>query len=156
SLRPILLILLSLCLVFIVCVLPLFTIELETFRDVRCWHKLMSVSMALESYRTSFGRYPPAFVADKNGKPMHSWRVLILPFMGYDQLYKAYDFSQPWDAPKNKKLLTERPYEYFCDDDPGTNSAGASRTSYLAIVGPDTAWTDANAGTGAGGKLRGR
>ena len=57
---------------------------------------------ALQAYHQANGCFPPAYIADKNGKPMHSWRVLILPYLDYDDLYKAYDFSEPWDGPKNK------------------------------------------------------
>jgi hypothetical protein len=117
----------------------------EHRRSMTCWHKLTDIAMALVSYRATCGHYPPSYVADKSGKPMHSWRVLILPFMDQDQLYKAYDFTQPWDAPQNKKLLTERPLEYFCDNDPGANRASSTETSYLAVVGPNTAWTGATA-----------
>ena len=42
---------------------------------------------------------------DESGKPMHSWRVLILPFLDAEPLYKQYDFSEPWDGPKNSLLL---------------------------------------------------
>lgn len=116
----------------------------EHRRSLTCLHKLTEVSIALESYRASFGHYPPVYDTDKTGKPMHSWRVLILPFMGEEPLYKSCDFTQPWDAPKNKKLLAERPFVYYCDNDPGANRAGSTETSYLAVVGPDTAWAGAN------------
>ncbi|HEV3023824.1 MAG TPA: DUF1559 domain-containing protein, partial [Pirellulales bacterium] len=43
----------------------------------------------------------PAFVADDEGKPMHSWRVLILPFIEQQPLYDQYDFSEPWNGPHN-------------------------------------------------------
>jgi len=61
---------------------------------------------------------------------MHSWRVLILPYLEYQDVYDQYDLSQPWDSPANSKLANRTPGEYCC----------ASSSSYYAIVGPGTAW----------------
>jgi hypothetical protein len=72
---------------------------------------------------------------------MHSWRVLILPNLDQMALYEAYDFSEPWDGPKNKKLLTARPNIYACPAEPDAHAPGAIRTSYVAVVGPQSAWT---------------
>ena len=44
-------------------------------------NNLYQITLALESYHQTNGRFPPAYIADKNGKPMYSWRVLILPFL---------------------------------------------------------------------------
>jgi hypothetical protein len=105
-----------------------------------CKDKLSNVSMALQNYHTEHGCFPPAYIADKNGKPMHSWRVLLLPYLGYDQLYKAYDFSEPWDGPHNKKLLAEQPVAYVCPCDGSAQALGVGQTSYVAVVGPGAAW----------------
>lgn len=60
--------------------------------------------MAVANYRSTFGGYPPAYIADCDGRPMHSWRVLILPFLEQQNLYAAYHFDEPWDGPNNRKL----------------------------------------------------
>jgi len=46
--------------------------------------------------------------------PCTVWRVLILPFLECDPLYKQYNFNEPWDGPNNKKLLAARPRRYVC------------------------------------------
>jgi len=38
--------------------------------------------LALFNYHDDYGSYPPAYIADESGRPMHSWRVLILPYLG--------------------------------------------------------------------------
>ncbi len=101
------------------------------------------VALAWMNYQSTFRRFPPAHVADKNGKPMHSWRVLILPFLDEMALYKACNFSEPWDGPKNKKLLAARPIYYADLDDVGARNAAAGRTSFVAIVGANAAWAGA-------------
>ena len=60
--------------------------------------------MAVANYHETYGCFPPAYVADRDGKPMHSWRVLILPFLEQRELYNAYNFAEPWDGPNNRKL----------------------------------------------------
>ena len=72
-------------------------------------NNLKQIAMALQCYHQANGCFPPAYIADKTGKPMHSWRVLILPYLDRDDLYKAYNFTEPWDGPNNKKLATSRP-----------------------------------------------
>ena len=105
-----------------------------------CLHNLQHIVLALHNYHLVHGCFPPAYVVDKQGKPMHSWRVLILPYMDQDALYKMYDFTEPWDSPKNRKLAGLRPPEYTCPSDPSEGESGASQTSYLAVVGPNAAW----------------
>src|SRR5271157_2215344 len=90
-----------------------------------CLNRLLEIGLALHRYHQANGCFPPAYIADKNGKPMHSWRVLILPYMEYDTLYRRLDLTQPWDAPKNKDLLLGQLREFTCPSDatselPGT------------------------------------
>ena len=91
-------------------------------------------------YESEYRCFPPAFVADKNGKPMHSWRVLILPFLNRRDLYDQYDFNEPWDGPGNRKLLTRRPAEFACPGDEDAWANGATTTSYVAVVGKSAFW----------------
>jgi len=71
---------------------------------------------------------------------MHSWRVLLLPFLSDEKLYVDYKFDEPWDSPNNKKLLSRRPSVYAF---PGDDSDGGTVTNYLAVVGAETAWPGA-------------
>ena len=71
---------------------------------------------------------------------MHSWRVLILPHLGYDALYKKYDLNEPWNGPKNRLLESDVPACYVC---PAATKAGANlppMTSYVAVTGVNTAF----------------
>jgi prepilin-type processing-associated H-X9-DG protein len=110
----------------------------EVARRVQCNGYLKQIAMALHNYHDANGCFPPAYIADKNGKRMHSWRVLILPGLEWRDLYKAYDFTEPWNGPNNKKLLATPLPAYVCPSDP--NAYDAAQTSYLAVVGPNAAW----------------
>lgn len=101
----------------------------------QCGINLKQIGLALEQYRDTYRYFPPAFVADANGRPLHSWRVLILPYLGQDDLYAAYDMNEPWDGPNNRKLVNRMPPAFRC---PSIPAANASDTNYLAVVGPET------------------
>ena len=102
--------------------------------------------MAVANYHDTYGCFPPAYVADGDGKPMHSWRVLILPFLEQGELYRAYDFAEPWDGPNNRKLAAEMPRAFACPNRPD-GDAPDPWTSYLAIAGPGTAFPGAGTTT---------
>ena len=93
--------------------------------------------MAVANYHDTYGSFPPAYIADEAGKPMHSWRVLLLPFLEQRELYEQYDFREPWDGPNNRKLLSKRPSLYAFH---GTEREESTTTNYLAVVGDETVW----------------
>jgi hypothetical protein len=93
--------------------------------------------LAVANYHDQYGCLPPAYIADADGRPLHSWRVLLLPYLDQRDLYAAYDFSEPWDGPNNRKLLARRPRVYALSD---STSQRGTLTNYLAVVGPETPW----------------
>jgi prepilin-type processing-associated H-X9-DG protein len=106
----------------------------EAARRSQCKNNLKQIGLALHIYHEQFGSFPPAYVADASGKPMHSWRVLILPFIDQQGLYNEYKFSEPWDGPNNSRLLSRMPPIYGCVSDP--HAVGNTNTSYAAVFGP--------------------
>ena len=75
---------------------------------------------------------------------MHSWRVLLLPFPGPAALYDAYNFAEPWDGPNNRKLADQIGRIYLRS---GLDSDQAGTTSFVAVVGSETAWPGATVRT---------
>jgi hypothetical protein len=55
-------------------------------QEVVCQANLRTIGLALRNYHGAYGCFPPAYTTDARGTPMHSWRVLILPFAGEDAL----------------------------------------------------------------------
>ncbi|MCI0358212.1 MAG: DUF1559 domain-containing protein [Planctomycetaceae bacterium] len=105
-------------------------------RRAACQFNLHEIMVALQNYHDVYHRFPPAYVADANGQPMHSWRVLILPFLEHKPLYDAYRFDEPWDGPNNSKLAGDLKI-LMC---PSDGTRGTGQTSYVAVVGRGTAW----------------
>src|SRR5262249_35717405 len=64
-------------------------------------NNLKQVALALHTYHDSYGRFPPPHTTTPDGKPGVSWRVLILPFIEQDNLYKMFRLDEPWDSPNN-------------------------------------------------------
>ncbi|HUY92074.1 MAG TPA: DUF1559 domain-containing protein [Pirellulales bacterium] len=119
------------------CLLPAFHDERTPWRHIQCVNNLKQIGLGLQNYNDVYKCFPPVYTTDENGKPMHSWRVLILPFIEQQALYKRYDFNEPWDGPHNSLLAKEMPACFRCPRDtanPGTN------TDYVAVVGPETIW----------------
>lgn len=106
---------------------------------------ISKLAMAMLAYEADYGSFPPAYVADADGTPMHSWRVLLLPYLGYDHVYERYDFSAPWDSPQNMAILTWMPAEFACPADPDARTA--SETSYMVIVGDASMFPGENSTT---------
>lgn len=98
--------------------------------------------MAVANYASQYGSLPPAYVADRDGRPMHSWRVLLLPFLEQHEVYNAYNFAEPWNGPHNR-LLEDRIGNIFLRPGLGTDQKWS--TSFVAVVGPETAWPGARA-----------
>ncbi|HEV3144747.1 MAG TPA: DUF1559 domain-containing protein, partial [Gemmataceae bacterium] len=58
---------------------------------MRSQNNLKQISLATINYADTFnGTLPQAAICDKNGKPLLSWRVAILPFIEQDNLYKQF------------------------------------------------------------------
>jgi type II secretory pathway pseudopilin PulG len=98
---------------------------------------LQLIAQALLAYQAQFGTFPPAYTVDNAGRPLHSWRVLILPFLGAEDVYHQIDLAQPWDAAANQYAAGQMPWVYAAP--PG--STGQTTTDYLAVVGPRTLFT---------------
>jgi len=97
--------------IMVLCVAGLLAVLIPAVRQAReaarasqCICNLCQIKLALQNYHSTYGSFPPAYVADATGKPMHSWRVLILPFLEQDSLYNAYSMAEPWDGPEQQEV----------------------------------------------------
>ncbi|MBI1830723.1 MAG: DUF1559 domain-containing protein [Planctomycetes bacterium] len=94
-------------------------------------NNLKQVGLALHNYHDSRKAFPPAGIGDRDGKPLLSWRVAILPYIDEFQLYRQFDLNQPWDHPTNKKLISRMPKIFIV---PGSE-AKEGETHYRVLVG---------------------
>jgi hypothetical protein len=95
--------------------------------------------LAVANYADQNGHLPPAYQLGPDGRPWHSWRVLILPFIEGHEVFTQYRFDEPWDGPNNRMLAPRIPRTYtFHNRDVATTTA-----NYLAVVGSKTIWPGA-------------
>lgn len=96
------------------------------------------MGLAVANYVDAYESFPPPYVIGPDGRPWHSWRVLLLPYLEEKELYAAYNFNEPWDGPNNRKLAERIPRQYVFH---GFERPGNITTNYLAVVGDDTVWS---------------
>jgi len=113
-------------------------VGIQTERRQACAEHLKQIGIALLKYHDAHGTFPAAAITGHGGSALLSWRVAILPELGYRDLYEQFRFDEPWDSPHNRALLTQMPDVFACPSEPRRNGA----TPYEVIAGP----TGANAG----------
>jgi hypothetical protein len=99
---------------------------------------LEQIGRAIHLFFGKHQRYPPAFVTGPDNKPWHSWRVLLLPYLDAEELYRQYKFDEPWDGLNNRTLLARMPAVY---SDPIHGPNEKFYTHYVAIIGHSMAFT---------------
>ncbi len=95
-------------------------------------NSLKQMGLAMHNYADDIGHFPPAAIRDKNGKPLLSWRVAILPYIEQEELYKQFRLDEPWDSPHNIQLLKKMPTIFKGKESRETE------TAYQVFVGPGT------------------
>src|SRR5262245_49759347 len=81
--------------------LPLSRSARPAARRAQCTNNLKQIALALHDYEQEHGALPPAYTVDAAGRPLHSWRTLILPYLEQEKLYQSIDLSKPWNDPAN-------------------------------------------------------
>jgi type II secretory pathway pseudopilin PulG len=109
----------------------------EPARRNSCMNNLKNISLALLRYEEEHGSLPPAYTVDEQGKRLHSWRALLLPYLEQSKLFESIDLSKPWDDPANAKARDTVVEVYQCPSSPELNGL----TNYLGVVGPDCAFS---------------
>ena len=109
---------------------------------MRCERNLFRIQNAILQYQAENGTLPPAFTVDEAGKPLHSWRVLILPYLGEKErdLYSKIRLDEPWDSDYNRQFQTETPDVYHCPSNPTTDAC------YSVVVGPNSLFDESGKG----------
>lgn len=99
----------------------------------QCMNNLKNIAIALISYSEEHrGALPPAYTVDKDGKPLHSWRTLILPYLDQEALYEKIDLTKPWDDAANAGARKTGMEVFLCP----AAVLPTNKTTYLAVVAP--------------------
>ncbi len=107
-----LLVVIAIIAVLIGLLLPAVQAAREAARRAQCINNLKQIGLAMHNFHSTNDRFPPQAIADKQGKPLLSWRVAILPFIEQAPLFNEFKLDEPWDSPHNKPLLERMPTIY--------------------------------------------
>ena len=102
----------------------------------QCINNLKQIGLALRAYEADYHALPPVVTRDATGRPLHSWRTLILPYIEQSDLHKKIDLARPWDDPVNAQALAVSVGTYRCPEHHGGEGEW-HLCPYQAVVGPN-------------------
>lgn len=105
-------------------------------RTNQCWGNLVAIVLGMHYHDDKYGHLPPAYVANPEGKRLHSWRILLVEHYGLP-FPVQYDFNEAWDHGDNQRVADYRPVMYACTSDPVTQK-NHRLTNYFVITGRNT------------------
>ncbi|MBN2296272.1 MAG: DUF1559 domain-containing protein [Pirellulales bacterium] len=97
--------------------------------------KLKQLGLAMHNYHDSKKSFPAQANYDKEGRPLLSWRVHVLPYIDQLSLYRQFHLDEPWDSPHNRKLIEKMPEAYAM---PNSSARHQYRTCFVRPVGENT------------------
>jgi hypothetical protein len=107
----------------------------EATARVQTQNNLKIISLDLINYAdVRGGQLPPPVVHDAAGRPLYSWRVLLLQNSD-PQLFQQFHLDEAWDSAHNRQFLRRMPKHYAHPLDPEALAEGL--THYQLIVGTD-------------------
>lgn len=116
---------------------PMKAAQQAAYRNQRM-NDFKRITLGMLNYESAKKSFPPRGTFSEDGKPLLSWRVHILPYLGQGNLYKQFHLDEPWDSEHNKKLIPRMP-QVYADPDPAlANRIAAGRTTYVVPTGPGT------------------
>ncbi len=104
----------------------------------QCWSNLKTINVALGNYHDEYGSFPPEYTVDVNGRPLHSWRTLLLPYLDQKELYQQIDLSKPWNDPANAAALETSLFVFRCP----SARMPSNHTIYLCVSGRNFCFHD--------------
>ncbi|MCL2710254.1 MAG: DUF1559 domain-containing protein [Planctomycetaceae bacterium] len=106
-------------------------------RETQCRNHLKQICLAFHTFHDANNKFPPLYTVDKDGKPLHSWRVAVLPYLEQSALYEKIRKDEPWDSEYNKQFHSQCPAILQCPQMAAKNSAIKQEglTTYSVIVG---------------------
>jgi prepilin-type processing-associated H-X9-DG protein len=118
--------------VLVALLLPAVQSAREAARRAQCTNNLKRIGLALHNCHDANNAFPRPTITDKQGKPLLSWRVAILPYLDQNGLYGRFKLDEPWNSPHNQALLKEMPLTYAC---PSRARVEPFTTNYQVFTG---------------------
>src|SRR3954471_10743597 len=85
-----LLVVIAIIAVLIGLLLPAVQAAREAARRSQCVNNEKQIGLAMHNYHSALNQFPPGAIVGKDGKPLLSWRVAILPYVEQGDLYNQF------------------------------------------------------------------
>jgi serine/threonine protein kinase len=100
-------------------------------------NNLRQLSLAMHNYANVRRGFPPHAIYSRDGKPLLSWRVALLPYLDQAVLFRRFKLDEPWDSPHNQALLKYMPLVYISPEDrPADKPYSTYYQVFVGTVGP--------------------
>lgn len=100
-------------------------------------NSLKNIGLALIGYHDFFNAFPGASSDHRGQHKGLSWRVHLLPFLGYRELYDRFHLDELWNSEHNKSLISKMPGVYKTPE-----VAEEGKTAFQVIVGEQMAFNN--------------
>jgi hypothetical protein len=119
----------------------------EAARRTQMANNVRQVVLAMLIHEDATRSLPSQAICDKQGKPLLSWRVAMLPYLEEGGLYEQFRLDEPWDSEHNRKLIERMPAVYADPSAPDEQAAGL--TTIQVLTGKGTPFAVAAEAIGA-------
>jgi prepilin-type processing-associated H-X9-DG protein len=106
-------------------------------RRAQSMNNMKQILLAMLNCESATKAFPPRANFTKDGKPLLSWRVQILPYIEQNNLYQQFHLDEPWDSEHNKALIPLMPPVY---SSPSCTNMQPGMTNYMGVVGKGMAF----------------
>jgi type II secretory pathway pseudopilin PulG len=122
--------------ILVALLLPAVQAAREAARRTQSMNNLKQLILAVLVYQDAKRAFPAQAICGEDGKPLLSWRVAILPYLGQQELYDKFKLDEPWDSPNNLPLVNEMP-AVFVEPSSPNHAPEDGKTHYLCPTGPN-------------------
>jgi len=109
--------------------------QAERMKRQPCINNIKIFVLAFHNYHSRNQHFPPPFTVNADGNPLHSWRVMVLPYLEQQALYESIRLNEPWDSAHNKQFHDKMPEIFRC---PASAGNPQRDTVYCMVVGKET------------------
>jgi hypothetical protein len=65
-------------------------------------NNLRQIGLAVHNYESSFKKLPPGTLFDAQGRALHGWQTMILPYLEHEKIFNQINRNLPWHHPENR------------------------------------------------------
>ena len=127
--------------VMVALLLPAVQAARDAARRAQAMNSLKQVILAMHMHHDATGAFPAQAICDAEGRPLLSWRVALLPYLGEEALYREFHLDEPWDSDHNRPLLARLP-AVFADPSADAESVRAGLTTLQVMTGEGTPFAE--------------